>query len=229
MHRLVLPSVLYPIATRLTPLLLPGLGQIYPLSDLSTSLLYCFPITFRLSSDLLIYLAHYRQQSFIAHQIPTAIPSAGRAGICSHFPGRRKEPTRCKVPPALGLHFTSEERDPHPTLPLSVPPVPWGIPESWGSHASLSSANNILKSPPPRSAGRVPGTLCTPEPQDRQKAGLHLGCPGVSAQPPETDSTHHVGSPCGEESPAVDTGPLKSTRINHLHLTTARPLHLESA
>lgn len=71
--------------------------------------------------------------------------------------------------------------------------------------------------------------MWNPEPQDWHKAGLHLGCPGVSAQPPEADSTHHVGSPCGEESPAVDTGPLKSIQINHVHLTAGRPLPLASA
>ena len=111
------------MATQHTPSLLPG--QIHSLSTLSTSLFYLPLSASSLSNDSLIYLALCGQQSFVAHQTPTAITSAGRAGVCSPFLGRRRGP-QVPSPYLRGPHFSAEERESNPILPLSFLPGLWG-------------------------------------------------------------------------------------------------------
>ena len=111
------------MATQRTPSLLPG--QIHSLSNLSTSLFYLPLSASSLSNDSLIYLALCGQQSFVAHQTPPAITSAGRAGVWSPFLGRRRGP-QVPSPYLRGPHFSAEERESNPILPLSFLPGLWG-------------------------------------------------------------------------------------------------------
>lgn len=111
------------MATQHTPLLLPG--QIHCLSNLSTSLFYLPLSPSSLSNDSLIYLALYSQQSFVAHQTLKAITSAGRARVCPRFLGRRRGP-QVPSPYLRGPHFSAEERESNPVLPLSFLPGLWG-------------------------------------------------------------------------------------------------------
>ena len=111
------------MATPHTPSLHPG--QIHSPSNLPTSLFYLPLSASSLSNDALIYLALYGEQSFVAHQIPTAITSAGRAGVCSPSLRRRRGP-QVPSPYLRGPHFSAEERESNPVLPLSFLPGLWG-------------------------------------------------------------------------------------------------------
>ena len=140
------------MATQRTPSLLPG--QIHSLSDLATSLFYSSLSTSSLSNDSLIDSLHGRQ-SFAAHQTPTVITSAGRAGVGSPILGRRKGP---QVPsPYLSWSpFFSRGRSQTHSSPYLFSQLSWGIPEGWV--AMPHQLYNIAK-PPPAPPGRVPGTV----------------------------------------------------------------------
>lgn len=120
------------MATQRTPSLLPG--QIHSLSDLATSLFYS-----SLSSSSLPKI-HSLIQHFTASKVSqlTIHPQsshrqAGQGLVPPSWEGGRVP--SCQAPTSRGPHFSAEERESNPFLPLSFLPALWGNSRKLGSHA----------------------------------------------------------------------------------------------